>query len=204
MKHVYTHLSKDPRLQEIISSHPPVEKVKLTSDLFVDVLGSIVSQQLSTKAADTIWKRFELLFPDKKVTPEALLRVADDDIRASGISYPKIKYMKGFAESIVKRDLILSELFELSDDMVIERLTKVKGIGKWTAEMILMFSLGREDVFSLGDLGLRNAVAKLYEVDRDDLVSIEQISQKWKPYRTYAARYLWSSLDNKPITSSQT
>lgn len=198
------HLSKDKTLFKIIEQHGPIAESKITKDLFVDIVGSIVSQQLSTKAADTIWKRFELLFPKKLVTPKVLLTIPDDTIRAAGISYSKIKYMKGLAELIVNEELDLEKLIELGDEEVIVELTKVKGIGRWTAEMILMFSLAREDVFSLGDLGLRNAVAKHYNVDRDDLLEVKKISDKWSPYRTLAARYMWRSLDNKPVTASET
>jgi DNA-3-methyladenine glycosylase II len=159
---------------------------------------SIVSQQLSVKASDTIWKRFKKLFGKKKITPDNLLKIEDEQIRAAGISYSKIKYMKGLSTMILKNELNLSAISTLSNEEVLLELTKVKGIGPWTAEMILMFSLGREDVFSLGDIGLRNAIAKLYNIDRDDLKKVEKISETWKPYRTYAARYLWKSLDNLP------
>lgn len=195
-------LAKDKILKKLLIKHGPILRAEVTQDLFTDLVSSIVSQQLSTKAAATIWGRFEAIFSQKKVTPRKLLKVSNDIIRESGVSYSKIKYMKGLAELIVKKQLDLSKVYELPDEDVIVELTKVKGVGRWTAEMILMFSLSREDVFSLGDLGLRNAVAKLYGINRDDLKKIEKLSFKWKPYRTYASMYLWKSLDNKPITVS--
>ncbi len=198
------HLSKDKTLLIIIEQFGEIDEPVITKDLFVDIVSSIVSQQLSTKAADTIWKRFELLFPKKSITPKKLLEIPEENIRAAGISYSKIKYMKGLAQLVVDKQLDLERVMTLADEEVIEELTKVKGIGRWTAEMILMFSLAREDVFSLGDLGLRNAVAKHYNVDRDDLETVKQISDQWAPYRTLAARYLWRSLDNKPVSASQT
>lgn len=203
MKHL-NHLKRDPKLAHIITTYGEVPELTTTKDLFVDILGSIVSQQLSTKAADTIWKRFEVLFDSKQITPEKLLQMDTEKIRGVGVSYSKIKYMKGLAEMILQNELNLDTITSLSDSEFIKELTRVKGIGPWTAEMILMFSLGREDVFSLGDLGLRNAISKIYEVDRDNLDEISVISDKWSPYRTYAARYLWKSLDNSPLTASKT
>nr|MBP9687750.1 DNA-3-methyladenine glycosylase 2 family protein [Candidatus Woesebacteria bacterium] len=168
-----------------------------TEYLFVDIVSSIVGQQLSVKAADTIWKRFETLFSEKKVTPEAVLLLSDQEIRDVGCSFSKIKYMKGLAQLVVEKKIDLSGLLSLNDEEVITELTKVKGIGRWTAEMILIFSLARPDVFSLGDLGLKTAVSRLYSVDREDLKKIEEISLKWSPNRSLASRYLWRSLDNE-------
>lgn len=196
-------LFSDPIIQKVVVEQGELPPIELTENLFVDIVSSIVSQQLSVKAADTIWKRFELLFPDKKVTPEFLLTIVDQTIRDVGCSFSKIKYMKGLAQMIIENDLDLQGLVHMSDEEVITELTRVKGIGRWTAEMILIFSLARPDVFSLGDLGLRNAVSKLYEVNRDDLKKIEEISQMWKPIRSTACRYLWRSLDNKPTISAE-
>jgi DNA-3-methyladenine glycosylase II len=194
-------LFSDPVIQKVVSEQGVLQPIVLTENLFVDIVSSIVSQQLSVKAADTIWKRFELLFPDKKVTPEFVLTLSDQTIRDVGCSFSKIKYMKGLARMVIDNELDLQGLVHMSDEEVITELTRVKGIGKWTAEMILIFSLARPDVFSLGDLGLRNAVSKLYNVDRDDVKRIEEISLIWKPMRSTASRYLWRSLDNKPAIS---
>jgi DNA-3-methyladenine glycosylase II len=119
-------------------------------------------------------------------------------LRAVGLSYAKAKYVKSVCEHALSGDVDFEGMRNLPDEEIIAELIKIKGVGRWTAEMFIMFSLNRPDVFSLGDLGLRNAVAKLYNVDRDDLAAIEKISQKWKPYRSLASRYLWKSLDNAP------
>lgn len=168
------------------------------SNLYENLIDSIISQQLSVKAAATISKRFKALFGETFPRPKQILEMPDEKIRECGISYSKIKYIKGICEAIEKGELDLEKLPNLSDEEVIAELTKLKGIGRWTAEMTLMFTLKRLDVFSMGDLGLRNAVAKLYNVDRDDLKKIEEISGNWKPYRTLASRYLWKSLDTTP------
>lgn len=191
-------LKKDLVMKGLIDTFGNLEEIKISSNLYIDILESIVSQQLSVKASDTIWKRFENLFPDKKITPDYLLTLPDQTIRDVGCSFSKIKYMKCLSEMVVNNELDLEGLTYMDNEEVIVELTKVKGIGRWTAEMILIFSLDREDVFSIGDLGLRNVVSKLYEVDRDNLEEITKISEKWAPYRSYASRYLWKSLDNTP------
>ncbi len=193
-----SHLQKDKILAAVMNDYDVLPAPIPTTDLFSDIVSSIVGQQLSTKAADTIWNRFKLLFGRKKITPKHVLQLTDEEIRGVGVSYSKVKYIKGLAQMITDREVDLELLPTLSDKEVIDTLTKVKGIGPWTAEMILMFSLGREDVFSYGDLGLRSAIAKLYGIDRDDIASMQLIVEKWSPYRTYASRYLWKSLDNAP------
>jgi DNA-3-methyladenine glycosylase II len=148
------NLEKDSVLKNLIKTYGVLEKIVLSENLYTDILESIVGQQLSVKAANTIWKRFENIFPDKKITPDYLLKIADQEIRDVGCSFSKIKYMKCLSQMVVDNELDLQGLVHMDDERVIEGLTRVKGIGKWTAEMILIFSLGREDVFSLGDLGL--------------------------------------------------
>lgn len=197
MKHT-EHLKKDAQIAVLVKQFGELPLLTHTEDLFVDIIESIVSQQLSVKASNTIWTRFKLLFGKKKITPKNLLAIDDEKIRGAGISYSKIKYMNGLASMIEQKEIDLEKIKTLPNEEVLADLTRVKGIGPWTAEMILMFSLGREDVFSLGDIGLRNAISKIYSIDRDDLERVEKISNEWKPYRTYAARYLWKSLDNLP------
>lgn len=192
------HISRDPVMKKLIAIHGELESRQGEVDLFAHIVESIISQQLSVKASDTIYKRFIALLPKNKLTPENILSVSDEEIRGAGISFSKIKYIKGVAQAVIDKQIDLGNLHKLSDDEVLIELIKLKGIGKWTAEMLLMFSLRRPDVFSMGDVGLRNAIAKLYGVDRDDLKKIEKIANKWKPFRTTAARYLWRSLDNEP------
>lgn len=190
------HLSKDKKLEGLIKKQGKIDFKEEKRDLFYDLIDTIISQQLSGKAATTIFDRFKKLFKSKKFPlPKDVLKIPDEKIRACGISFAKIKYIKVLCQDIIDKKLILDKLPLLSDEDVIKELVKVKGIGKWSAEMILMFSLKRMDVFSVGDLGLRTAVSKLYNVDREDLKGIEKISLKWSPYRTIASRYLWKSLD---------
>ncbi|HSX48957.1 MAG TPA: DNA-3-methyladenine glycosylase, partial [Candidatus Saccharimonadales bacterium] len=166
-------------------------------DLFEHLVDAIVSQQLSVKASETIFGRFKKLFGKSKKfpTPSQILKMPDEKIRGAGLSNAKVKYVKSLAHFVESKELDLVNLKNLDDESVIVELTKVKGIGRWTAEMILIFGLRRTDVFSLGDLGLRKAVSNLYGVSIDDIKKIEEISLKWSPNRSVAARYLWKSLN---------
>ncbi len=165
--------------------------------LFSDFVETILGQQLSNKAADTIIGRYKKLFGGRHPTPKELLTVSDEKIRACGTSWAKIKYLKNIATAILDNTLDLALLPTLPDDQVRQTLLKIKGIGPWTVEMILMFTLRREDIFSPGDAGLQNALVKFYGVKRGDLKTMLEISDKWRPYRTLACRYLWRALDNK-------
>ncbi len=189
------HLRKDPLLKKLIeqSTEPTWED---RSNLFLALIRSINSQQLSTHAAAAIFARFKQLLGD--ITPEKILATKDESLRSCGISFTKIKYIKNLAFSVQEEEVDLESIKDLSDEQVIEELVKLNGVGKWTAEMILIFALRRPDVFSVGDLGLRNAVAKIYGVDRDDFETIEKITAHWSPYRSLACRYLWQSLRNIP------
>jgi DNA-3-methyladenine glycosylase II len=187
----------DPLLYELAKSIDPIVLEK-SQNHFLRLVRSIVGQQLSVKAASTIYSRFEKLFK-KGVNAKEIIKLKDDDIRACGISYPKIKYIKDLSEKVEKKEIIL-ETFETADEKtIIETLTKVKGIGVWSAEMFLMFALAKPDVFSVGDLGLKNAIVRLYGLKtKPTEKELLKISEKWKPYRTYACRILWESLDNAP------
>ena len=190
--------SQDPLLARVIAKVPrPVWERR--NAYFRELVESIISQQLSEKAADTISKRFSALFSTKSFPdPNAILTIHPEKIRAAGISYAKISYIKDLAERVETKSLVLERLVKLPDVEVINELTKVKGIGRWTAEMFLIFGLGREDVFSYGDLGLRNAIQKLYRLRKPlTLQRAERISLRWKPYRSWACRYLWESLTLK-------
>lgn len=195
----HLHLSKDPVMKKLIETYE-LPGWSYSGNLFLEICGSIIGQQLSVKAGNTIEQRFLSLYADKKPTPSQVLSTDDEKLRACGLSYAKIKYVKGVCEAVINQEIDFESMRSWPDEEIIESLIKLKGIGRWTAEMFLMFSYGREDVFSLGDLGLRNAVSKLYSVDRDDLKKIEKISLNWKPYRSLASRYLWKSLNNTPNT----
>lgn len=173
-------------------------KIKLTpsTDYFTHLCESIINQQLSEKAGDTIFKRFEIELAGS-ITPENVVQYSDDKLRSCGISLAKVRYIKGLSLTILNNELPLSKLKNLPDEEVIESLTKIKGIGRWTAEMFLMFALGRPDVFSHGDLGLRRAIEKIYYLKDPSLKQIEQLTKIWSPYRTYASIVLWRSLAPK-------
>lgn len=196
MEKALNHFKKvDPILYSVAVKVILEERAKST-DYFIDLVESIVSQQLSIKASDTIFGRFKKLFPGGKITPEETLKLDDEKIRECGISYSKIKYIKGIAQAVVDKTIELDQLDSLTDEEVILEMVKLKGVGVWTAEMFLMFTLARPDVFSAGDLGLQNAIVKLYgfknKPTKDELL---EISEKWAPYRTTASRILWRSLD---------
>ncbi len=165
---------------------------------FADLCDSIVGQQLSVKAGATIWARVRALLGNE-ILPEKVLQVEDIRYREAGMSWAKIRYMKDLADQTQSGRLHLLDLSQQSNEEIIASLTKVKGIGPWTVEMFLMFTLGRPDVFSLGDLGLKRGVQKIYNLPEEpSKQALLELSQKWSPYRTYASRVLWNSLDNEP------
>ena len=162
---------------------------------FDDICDSIISQQLSIKAAATIFKRFKDLFPQGKINPEYTLTIPTETLRQAGLSYAKIKYIQDLAQKVVNKKIHLDKLQHMTNEEIIEELIKVKGIGVWTAEMFLMFTLCRTDVFSCGDLGLQNAIKKAYGLEKKPTKQeLLELSAKWSPYRTIASRLLWKSL----------
>lgn len=198
-KKIVDHFKKvDPAIYGLIKQIKKLEEfeVRTPDDYFRSLCREIIGQQLSGKAADTIYARFESLFPNKKVVPENVLKTPDEKLRAAGMAWSKVRYIKDLAKKVLSKELHLVKLKDLEDHLVIEEVTKVKGIGPWTAEMFLMFTLQRENIFSHGDLGLRKAIKKLYKFKKEpSKKQIERIAQKWIPYRTYACRILWKSLE---------
>jgi DNA-3-methyladenine glycosylase II len=188
-------INQDPMLKPLFEKKESIE-VHLYSDYFVSLVGTITSQQLSSKVAAVIFNRLEALC-NNNITAHQLLSLSDDDLRGVGLSYQKINYLKSLAECEEKKIIRLSEFDHLSDHEIIEMLTQIKGIGIWSAQMFLMFSLGRIDVFSVLDLGLRNALKRLYNQPELTNKDIELISEKWKPYRSYVSHYLWHAWDNE-------
>ena len=186
---------KDPVLGKVIKKVGVIEWIQDES-YFYSLVSSIVSQQLSMKAADTIWKRFEMLLPGGKTSPESVIALEDQAIRDAGISWSKIKYIKDLAKKTLESGILFEQFEVMKEEEIIEEPIKVKGIGRWTAEMFLMFNMQRPDVFSYGDLGLRRAVQKLYKLRKEPSEKkAAMIANKWKPYRTIACRYLWKSLE---------
>lgn len=198
IKHFKKH---DPILHEFAHKFGELEMRNNKRGHFEALVEAIVSQQLSVKASDTIFKRFVGLFPGKKFPKaEDILKISRAKIRSTGVSEAKTNYILDLSEKVFKKELKLSSLDKLDNEQVIAELTKVKGIGRWTAEMFLMFSLLREDIFSTGDQGLKNAIRNLYKLKSHPTEKqLNNLFKKWSPYKTYAARYLWKSLDNEPL-----
>lgn len=197
-KKALSHFKKsDPVIHEAGLKAEIIE-LAIHPDPFLRLTRTIIGQQLSVKAAQTIFSRFEKLFK-KNINPEELLKIPENKLREAGMSFQKIKYLKDLSEKTIKEEIMLHELKHKQNEDVVTELIKIKGIGQWSAEMFLMFSLGREDVFSFGDLGLQNAIQKLYKLrGKPTEKQMELLAKKWSPYRTYAAMILWRSLDNEP------
>jgi DNA-3-methyladenine glycosylase II len=196
--HVSALVKLDPALEKLVRLAGTVE-VTLQENYFESLASAIVGQQLSNRVAEVLWERLNSLAAGG-VSPESILALEDEALRGIGISYAKIKYLKALADAVALGALELDKLETLPDDEVVRKLTAVKGIGPWTAEMFLIFSMGRTDVFSVGDGGLQRAVKWLYQLEevpkKEELI---KISDRWKPYRTLAALYLWRALDEKII-----
>ena len=193
----YRTLRKDPILKKIIKATGKLDPVA-SKDLYTSLLTSIVSQQLSVKAADTIYSRFILLFPNKIPHPELILKLHDDQLRAVGLSYQKAGYLKNIATFSKEKTLSYKSLYRKSNDDLIEYLTEIKGVGRWTAEMILMFSLNRADVFPVDDLVIQNAIKKHYNLlskGKELHKEMNEIAERWQPYRSLACRHLWKFKD---------
>lgn len=199
MPHII-HLSKDKKLQKIISIQ---EKYVLQkrNHVHLHICASIISQQLSTKVAAVIYARFLALFNKKNPGPNEIIAISFDRLRSIGLSNAKTNYVLNVCNFFIENKLTDYRLHKMEDEELINYLTQIKGVGRWTAEMILMFTLGREDVFAVDDLAIQQAVCKLYNIDSADKKAMKlqmlKISSKWSPYRTYACRYLWGWKDGK-------
>lgn len=195
-----SHLShNDPILARLIELYgKDIRTLSQTNSTnFIEELcETIVSQQLSVKAAATIWGRAKNAVKDWD-NPVLILECDDTTLRQAGLSGQKVSYVKNIARAVLEGTLHPSSYLQLPEQEIIDELVKVKGIGVWTAEMFLIFSLGREDVFSIGDLGLRNAIKKHY--GDLDATAMQELSLAWSPYRSYASLLLWKSLDNEPL-----
>jgi DNA-3-methyladenine glycosylase II len=187
------HLSKDKVLAAILKKD--THSLLLQKNIPIKLMGSIISQQLSTKVAAIIYERFLALFPAKKPTIQKVLDTPEDTLRAIGISYAKINYIYAVASFCLEHKITDKKLQKLSNEEIIELLTQIKGVGKWTVEMLLMFSLGREDVFAVDDLGIQQAMTKLYDLDptnkKQFKLDMLSIAEAWSPFRTYACLHLW-------------
>lgn len=188
------HLSNtDDLLRGVIETTPRL-KVHRNKDLYLALLQSVASQQLSGKAADTIFGRFCDLFSDGYPHPKRVVKLHPDRLRGAGFSRQKSTYIQNIAAYALEQGLDYDELNALSDDDVIKQLTTIKGVGRWTVEMLLMFPMNRPDVLPVDDLGIQQAMASLYRLRSKGPAlkkRMEQIAKPWRPYRTVACRYLW-------------
>jgi len=197
---VIHHFKKnDPVIFSMIQKNKTIQELELSrsNNYFRSLCREIIGQQLAIKAAHKIFERFLALFPKKKISPENVLAVSDQKIRNSGPAWSKVRFIKGLAKKIVDKEVNLKKLDSLENELVLSELQKNKGIGPWTAEMFLMFAMGREDIFSHGDYGLRKSIKQFYKFKKEPTKKqIEKIVKKWSPYKTYGCLILWEILDN--------
>jgi DNA-3-methyladenine glycosylase II len=194
-------LRRDPVLAALIRRHGPCGlAAALRADHFSALVRAIVGQQLSTKAATTIHRRLIELLGGNTATPEGISALTDLQLRSVGLSRQKTAYLRDLCEKVAGGEVRLDALARMSDDDVIAELTKIKGVGRWTAEMFLMFRLHRPDVLPVGDLGIVNAVKNVYRLRKKPTADrLVKIGEPWRPYRSVACWYLWRSLDNEPV-----
>jgi DNA-3-methyladenine glycosylase II len=188
------HLSKDRRLKKLVETGKP-HKLKKRKNICNYLCASIMSQQLSTQVATVIHNRFLALYDGKEPTPQQILETPFEKLRGIGLSNAKVNYVQNVARFELEHGMDARKLNAMSNEEVIEYLTQIKGVGRWTVEMLLMFALGREDVFAIDDLGIQNAMVRLYKLDAGDKKKLKEellkLSAKWSPYRTYACLHLW-------------
>jgi DNA-3-methyladenine glycosylase II len=196
--------SADPVMAALIAEYGVLDENERRRgrppDAYGALLRSIVGQQLSTKAARSIYGRLTELFDGRAPTPRELLAVDPERLRTSGLSRAKVAYLRDLAARVEHGELELDRLTELSDEEVSAQLVAVKGLGRWTADMFLIFHLGRPDVLPVGDLGLRRAVKLRYGLpELPDAAELERLADPWRPHRSLASLYLWTSLDSAPV-----
>lgn len=194
------HLSKDKKLAKILQDQEP-KQLKFHKNICLRLCASIMSQQLSTKVAKVIFHRFLDLYGGKEPTPQQIIDTPFEQLRAIGLSNAKAQYVLNVAQFAIEHQLDDKKLKKLPTEEIIDLLTQIKGVGKWTVEMLLMFTLGRPDVFSVDDYGIQVAMKKLYKLDDSNKKEFKEkmvkLSQKWSPYRTYACLHLWGWKDGE-------
>ncbi|HEX5651699.1 MAG TPA: DNA-3-methyladenine glycosylase 2 family protein [Chitinophagaceae bacterium] len=205
--HYIPHLSKDRKLKKLLDNGEP-HQLKKRKNICTYLCASIMSQQLSTKVATVIHNRFLALYGGKEPSPQQILDTAFESLRGIGLSNAKVNYVKNVAQFEIESGMDAKKLQKMNNEEVIEYLVQIKGVGRWTVEMLLMFALGREDVFAVDDLGIQNAMIRLYKLDTKDKKKLREqlldISSKWAPYRTYACLHLWRWKDNTPVPKKKT
>ena len=196
------HLGKDKKLKKLVEAAEP-HQLKKRKNICTYLCASIMSQQLSTKVADVIYKRFIALYGGKEPTPQQILATPFETLRGIGLSNAKVSYVKNVAQFETEFGMDARKLGQMTNEEVIDYLIVIKGVGRWTIEMLLMFALGREDVFAVDDLGIQNAMIALYKIDNSDKKKLKEdmlrLSAKWSPYRTYACVHLWRWKDDAPV-----
>lgn len=188
------HLATDAQLRPLLDEFSFPERTVSPNGIFIDLLRSITSQQLSTKAAATIYKRFAALFPNDQPNAERLLALPVQDLRAVGLSQQKVGYVQNVATFFTENTLSEHDVHSLTDAEIIQKLTQIKGVGTWTVEMLLMFSLNRPDVLPVDDLGIQLGMQRLYNIPLQAKAlrrEMEKIAVPWRPYRSYACYYVW-------------
>ena len=197
---IIEHLSKDRKLLPLLKTLEPYQLMK-RKNVCLRLCASIMSQQLSTRVAEVIFKRFLELYDGNEPTAQQILDTPFDKLRAIGLSNAKVNYVQNVARYMLEHNADDKQLNKMTNDEVIGFLTPIKGVGRWTVEMLLMFTLGREDVFAVDDLGIQQSMAKIYKLDRTDKKALREkmirISEKWAPFRTYDCFYLWKYKDMK-------
>ena len=199
-KKALVHLKKDVILKNIIENSKEI-KPSLEFDLYYYLLNSIVSQQLSVKVADIIFNRVLDLFPKRYPEAKQLIALDDEILRQAGLSYRKVSYLKNVAEFSLKNSFDFEFLQKKEDKELIEYFIQIKGVGKWTVQMLLMFPMDRPDVFPVDDLGIQTNMKKIYGLVSDKKIltkkelklKLEEIATNWKPYRTLASKFIWNS-----------
>ncbi len=205
MEHLL-HLSKDKKLKKIIELQKPYV-LNTHKNVYLHLCYSIMSQQLSTKVAAVFHRRFLDLYGGKDPSAKQIAATPFETLRGIGLSNAKANYVLNVSNFFIDENITDAKLYKLNNAEVIKYLTQIKGVGQWTVEMILMFTLGREDVFAVDDLGIQQAICKLYKIDAEDKKAMKEkmlsVSKKWSPYRTYACRYLWGWKDTPPPPSEE-
>ncbi len=205
MQHII-HLSKDKKLKKIIELQQPYILEK-RENVYLHLCYSIMSQQLSTKVAQVFHQRFLNLFGGKDPSAKQIAATPFETLRGIGLSNAKANYVLNVSRFFIDEKITDAKLQSMSNAELIKYLSQIKGVGQWTVEMILMFTLSREDVFAVDDLGIQQAICKLYKIDPADKKEMKEkmllVSKKWSPYRTYACRYLWGWKDNTPAPKLQ-
>lgn len=193
------HLIKDKKLASILKEHS--FELNYRSNVPLRLMASIMSQQLNTKVAEVIYQRFIALYKNKEPSPKQVMDTPVEILRSIGLSLQKATYIHNVAAYFIENKLTDTQLKKMDNETIIATLTSIKGVGQWTTEMLLMFTLGREDVFPLDDLGIQQGICELYKINMDNKKEMKQkmdkVAEKWKPYRTYACLHIWRWKDEK-------